>query len=195
MEAGDTVPFVLSYGASHLDVPAPIDADRALRDAEAFWTDWAGRCTYQGPWRDVVVRSLVTLKALTYAPSGGIVAAPTTSLPEKLGGSRNWDYRFCWLRDATFTLLALMDSGYYDEALAWHNWLLRAVAGRGRHADHVRHHGAAPPARMGGDVAAGYEGARRCGSATPRMSSFAARCVRRTARRVPSVARRQTAAP
>ncbi|MGB3864219.1 MAG: glycoside hydrolase family 15 protein [Xanthobacteraceae bacterium] len=127
--AGDTVPFVLSYGASHLDVPAPIDVDHALRDTEAFWTDWAGRCTYQGPRRDTVVRSLVTLKALTYAPTGGIVAAPTTSLPEKLGGSRNWDYRFCWLRDATFTLLALMDSGYYDEALAWHDWLLRAVAG------------------------------------------------------------------
>lgn len=129
IEAGETIPFVLSYGASHLDIPAPIDVDQALRDTESFWTDWAGRCTYQGPWRDVVVRSLVTLKALTYAPSGGIVAAPTTSLPEKLGGSRNWDYRFCWLRDATFTLLALMDSGYYDEARAWHDWLLRAVAG------------------------------------------------------------------
>ena len=129
VDAGETMPFVLTYGASHLDVPAAIDVDQALRDTESFWTDWASRCTYQGPWRDIVIRSLVTLKALTYAPTGGIVAAPTTSLPEKLGGARNWDYRFCWLRDATFTLLALMDSGYFDEALAWHNWLLRAVAG------------------------------------------------------------------
>ena len=102
------------------------------------------------------MRSLITLKALTYAPTGGIVAAPTTSLPEKLGGARNWDYRFCWLRDATFTLLALMNSGYTEEALAWHNWLLRAVAGSpGQHADHVRHHGPAAAAGMGGRLAPG----------------------------------------
>ncbi|MGB3045604.1 MAG: glycoside hydrolase family 15 protein [Xanthobacteraceae bacterium] len=129
VDAGETVPFVLTYGASHREVPAIIDVDQALRDTESFWNDWADRCTYRGPRRDMVIRSLVTLKALTYAPTGGIVAAPTTSLPEKLGGARNWDYRFCWLRDATFTLLALMDSGYFDEALSWHNWLLRAVAG------------------------------------------------------------------
>lgn len=129
VDAGETVPFVLTYGASHREVPAVIDVDQALRDTESFWSDWADRCTYRGPRRDMVIRSLVTLKALTYAPTGGIVAAPTTSLPEKLGGARNWDYRFCWLRDATFTLLALMDSGYFDEALSWHNWLLRAVAG------------------------------------------------------------------
>ena len=129
VDAGETVPFVLTYGASHREVPAIIDVDQALRDTESFWSDWADRCTYRGPRRDMVIRSLVTLKALTYAPTGGIVAAPTTSLPEKLGGARNWDYRFCWLRDATFTLLALMDSGYFDEALSWHNWLLRAVAG------------------------------------------------------------------
>lgn len=129
VEAGETIPFVLTYGASHREVPAVIDVDQALRDTESFWSDWANRCTYRGPRRDMVIRSLVTLKALTYAPTGGIVAAPTTSLPEKLGGARNWDYRFCWLRDATFTLLALMDSGYFDEALSWHNWLLRAVAG------------------------------------------------------------------
>lgn len=129
VNAGETIPFVLTYGASHREIPAAIDVDRALRDTEAFWSDWADRCTYRGRRRDMVIRSLVTLKALTYAPTGGIVAAPTTSLPEKLGGARNWDYRFCWLRDATFTLLALMDSGYFDEALSWHNWLLRAVAG------------------------------------------------------------------
>ncbi|MET0706386.1 MAG: glycoside hydrolase family 15 protein, partial [Tardiphaga sp.] len=126
---GDSVPFVLTYGPSHLKVPAPIDAEGALKDTEEFWLEWSGRCTYDGHSRDLVMRSLITLKALTYAPSGGIVAAPTTSLPEKLGGARNWDYRFCWLRDATFTLLVLMNSGYTEEALAWHHWLLRAAAG------------------------------------------------------------------
>lgn len=126
---GEVVPFVLSYGPSHLPLPQPIDPAQALQDTEDFWIDWCSRCTYRGESRDLVMRSLITLKALTYAPTGGIVAAPTTSLPEKLGGSRNWDYRFCWLRDATFTLLALMNSGYTEEASAWHNWLLRAVAG------------------------------------------------------------------
>jgi len=126
---GETIPFVLTYGPSHLPLPAPIDPAQALQDTEDFWTEWCSRCTYEGENRDLVMRSLITLKALTYEPTGGIVAAPTTSLPEKLGGSRNWDYRFCWLRDATFTLLALMNSGYTEEASAWHNWLLRAVAG------------------------------------------------------------------
>jgi GH15 family glucan-1,4-alpha-glucosidase len=129
VRAGKTVPFVLTYGPSHLPVPAPLDPIQALRETEAFWSEWAGRCSYRDGHRDLVMRSLITLKALTYAPSGGIVAAPTTSLPEKLGGARNWDYRFCWLRDATFTLLALMNSGYSEEAIAWHNWLLRAAAG------------------------------------------------------------------
>jgi GH15 family glucan-1,4-alpha-glucosidase len=129
VSAGETIPFVLTYGPSHLPVPAPIDPEQALRDTEDFWSEWSGRCTYEGERRDLVMRSLITLKALTYAPTGGIVAAPTTSLPEKLGGARNWDYRFCWLRDATFTLLALMNSGYTEEASAWHNWLLRSVAG------------------------------------------------------------------
>ncbi len=101
----------------------------ALQETEAFWTEWCSRCAYEGEYSALVMRSLITLKALTFAPTGGIVAAPTTSLPEKLGGQRNWDYRFCWLRDATFTLLALMNSGYTEEASAWHNWLLRAVAG------------------------------------------------------------------
>jgi GH15 family glucan-1,4-alpha-glucosidase len=126
---GEAVPFVLTYGPSHLPLPEPIDPAQALQDTEDFWIDWCSHCTYKGESRDLVMRSLITLKALTYAPTGGIVAAPTTSLPEKLGGSRNWDYRFCWLRDATFTLLALMNSGYTEEASAWHNWLLRAVAG------------------------------------------------------------------
>jgi len=129
VSAGQTVPLVLTYGPSHLPVPAPIDPAQALRETEDFWTEWCGRCTYEGESRALVMRSLLTLKALTYAPTGGIVAAPTTSLPEKLGGARNWDYRFCWLRDATFTLLALMNSGYTEEATAWHNWLLRAAAG------------------------------------------------------------------
>jgi GH15 family glucan-1,4-alpha-glucosidase len=126
---GETVPFVLTYGPSHLAVPEPINPAQALQDTEDFWTEWCSRCTYDGERRDLVMRSLITLKALTYGPTGGIVAAPTTSLPEKLGGARNWDYRYCWLRDATFTLLALMNSGYTEEASNWHNWLLRAVAG------------------------------------------------------------------
>jgi GH15 family glucan-1,4-alpha-glucosidase len=126
---GETIPFVLTYGPSHLPLPEPINPAQALQDTEDFWTEWCSHCTYEGGHRDLVMRSLITLKALTYGPTGGIVAAPTTSLPEKLGGARNWDYRFCWLRDATFTLLALMTSGYTEEACAWHNWLLRAVAG------------------------------------------------------------------
>lgn len=129
VKAGETVPFVLSYGPSHLAPPEPIDPEIALQETERFWKDWCSRSTHDGAYRDLVMRSLITLKALTFAPTGGIVAAPTTSLPEKLGGMRNWDYRFCWLRDATFTLLALMNSGYTEEASAWHNWLLRAAAG------------------------------------------------------------------
>jgi GH15 family glucan-1,4-alpha-glucosidase len=126
---GKTIPFVLTYGASHLELPDPIDPAKALQETEDFWLDWCSRCNYEGDSRDLVMRSLITLKALTYLPTGGIVAAPTTSLPEKLGGARNWDYRYCWLRDATFTLLALMNSGYTEEASAWHSWLLRAAAG------------------------------------------------------------------
>jgi len=127
--AGETIPFTLTYAASHLPVPEAFDALDALQKTETFWQEWSATCNYEGKYRAVVMRSLLTLKALTFAPTGGIVAAPTTSLPERPGGRSNWDYRFCWLRDATFTLLALMDSGYYEEALAWHNWLLRSVAG------------------------------------------------------------------
>ncbi len=129
VKEGETVPFVLTYGPSHLEPPGSIDPEVALQETEKFWQDWCSHCTRDGEYQDLILRSLITLKALTFAPTGGIVAAPTTSLPEKLGGSRNWDYRFCWLRDATFTLLALMNSGYTEEALAWHNWLLRAAAG------------------------------------------------------------------
>ncbi len=134
VEAGQSVPFVLSHGASSESLPPPIDPFNALEQTEAFWRQWSGRCPEVGPWTDTVKRSLITLKALTYAPTGGIVAAATTSLPERLGGVRNWDYRFCWLRDATFTLLAFMNLGYYDEARAWRDWLYRAVAGSPRQA-------------------------------------------------------------
>jgi GH15 family glucan-1,4-alpha-glucosidase len=127
--AGTTIPFVLTHGPSHLPVPDAIDPEAAVSSTEAFWREWASRTESLGEWSDAVVRSLITLKALTYAPTGGIVAAPTASLPERLGGVRNWDYRFCWLRDATLTLLALMNGGYYDEARAWRDWLLRAAAG------------------------------------------------------------------
>jgi GH15 family glucan-1,4-alpha-glucosidase len=126
---GDRVPFVLTWFPSHLDLPEPVDAEEALADTLDYWNDWARNCTMEGRWRDAVVRSLLTLKALTYAPTGGIVAAPTTSLPEKLGGVRNWDYRYCWLRDATLTLLAFLRAGYLDEAQQWRDWLLRAIAG------------------------------------------------------------------
>jgi GH15 family glucan-1,4-alpha-glucosidase len=129
VNAGQRIPFVLTYGPSHRPIPDPIDAEGALNDTEGFWREWASRCASAGEWTEAVMRSLITLKALTYAPTGGLVAAATTSLPEHIGGVRNWDYRFCWLRDATLTLLALMNAGYYDEANAWRDWLLRAAAG------------------------------------------------------------------
>jgi len=127
---GDRVPFVLSYGPSHLPIPEAFAADAALNDTENFWNEWSHKGRSEGPWSDAICRSLITLKALTYAPTGGMVAAPTTSLPERIGGNRNWDYRYCWVRDATLTLLALMNAGYYEEAQAWRDWLTRAVAGR-----------------------------------------------------------------
>jgi GH15 family glucan-1,4-alpha-glucosidase len=126
---GDTTSFVLTHSASHLSLPEPIDAVVALGETEAFWTRWSDRVKFDGPYQPAVKRSLITLKALTYAPTGGIVAAPTTSLPEQLGGTRNWDYRFCWLRDATITLLAFMRAGFFDEAQAWRDWLHRSIAG------------------------------------------------------------------
>jgi GH15 family glucan-1,4-alpha-glucosidase len=126
---GQSVPFSLAWFAASEEPPRPIDAVYAIEDTENWWRDWVAQCTYKGTDRDAVVRSLITLKALTYEPTGGIVAAATTSLPETLGGSRNWDYRFCWLRDATLTLESLMRGGFYQEAMSWRDWLLRAVAG------------------------------------------------------------------
>ncbi|MBO0608595.1 glycoside hydrolase family 15 protein [Myceligenerans salitolerans] len=129
VSAGESCAFVLTYHPSHLPAPRPADPDRALHDTEDFWARWVEQADYDGRWRDAVVRSLIVLKALTYAPTGGIAAAATTSLPENLGGVRNWDYRYCWLRDAAFTLQALVSTGFVDEARAWRDWLLRAVAG------------------------------------------------------------------
>lgn len=129
LRAGQSRSFVLTWFPSHKKPPKPVKPVQALRDTKRFWTRWSKRCKLQGEHRETVLRSLITLKALTYAPTGGIVAAPTTSLPESLGGVRNWDYRFCWLRDSTFTLLSLLEAGYYEEAAAWREWLLRAVAG------------------------------------------------------------------
>ncbi len=127
--AGERVAFVLTHCASHLPLPGAVDGEAALRDTVDFWERWGTRAVDAGPYTDIVRRSLMVLKALTFGPTGGIVAAPTTSLPEKLGGVRNWDYRYCWLRDATLTLFALMNAGYYEEAKAWRMWLERAVAG------------------------------------------------------------------
>jgi GH15 family glucan-1,4-alpha-glucosidase len=127
--AGEQVPFVLTWTPSHLGAPAEVDAAAALSQTREFWTGWVKQCSYRGEYQDAVVRSLITLKALTYAPTGGIVAAPTTSLPEDLGGERNWDYRYCWLRDATITLEALLRTGYTGEANQWREWLGRAIAG------------------------------------------------------------------
>jgi GH15 family glucan-1,4-alpha-glucosidase len=129
ISAGERTHFSLNYRSSHEATQQPIDAFQALENTEREWRAWSGRCIYKGPWSDAVTRSLITLKALTYAPTGGLVAAPTTSLPEQRGGVRNWDYRYCWLRDATFTLNAMLLAGYQEEAVAWREWLLRAVAG------------------------------------------------------------------
>ena len=129
VSAGEQVPFILTWFPSHRAGRSTLEPGRALRETESFWSEWSASHLRDGPYAEAVGRSLITLKALTYAPTGGIVAAPTTSLPEALGGPRNWDYRFCWIRDATFTLYALMNAGYTEEAAAWRRWLLRAVAG------------------------------------------------------------------
>jgi GH15 family glucan-1,4-alpha-glucosidase len=170
--AGQAASFALAWHASHEPAPPAVDAAAAIRDTETWWRAWSGRCTYRGEWREAVVRSLITLKALTYEPTGGIVAAATTSLPEQLGGVRNWDYRFCWLRDATFTLFALLNAGYRDEARAWRAWLLRSVAGRPAATNIM--YGLAGERRLTElelDWLPGYEGARpvRIGNAACRQ--------------------------
>jgi len=158
---GERVSFVLTWHPSHLAPPKAVDAVKALAETERFWSRWISSCTYDGPWRDAVARSLVTLKSLTYAPTGGIVAAATTSLPEALGGERNWDYRYCWLRDATMTLQSLLRTGFVEEAKAWREWLLRAIAGSP--ADLQIMYGVAGERRLTEyeiDWLPGYEGAR-----------------------------------
>jgi GH15 family glucan-1,4-alpha-glucosidase len=129
LSEGETVSFVLTYGKSYEPLPRAIDPEKALQETDRFWANWTAKCKSQGEYREAIERSLITLKALIFKPTGGVVAAVTTSLPEAIGGERNWDYRYCWLRDATFTLFALMNGGYYDEAKAWKNWLRRAIAG------------------------------------------------------------------
>jgi GH15 family glucan-1,4-alpha-glucosidase len=129
VEKGDRVPFVLTWFLSHKDPPREVNAEHALRDTEKYWREWSGQCIIKGEWRDAIVRSLITLKGLTYAPTGGLAAALTTSLPEEIGGVRNWDYRYCWLRDTAFTLFTLVGAGYREEAKSWRQWLLRAIAG------------------------------------------------------------------
>ena len=129
IEGGQRIPFVLTWFPSHEPLPREIDPEVALTETEEYWLEWAARCDHHGVYHEEIHQSLLLLKALTYAPTGGIVAAPTTSLPEWIGGVRNWDYRYCWLRDATLTLLAMLNCGYRDEAMAWRQWLLRAVAG------------------------------------------------------------------
>jgi GH15 family glucan-1,4-alpha-glucosidase len=129
LSPGERMPFVLTWFPSHEPLPEEIDPEAALEDSIRYWHEWANTCVHYGPYHDEIHESLLLLKALTYEPTGGIVAAPTTSLPEWIGGVRNWDYRFCWLRDATLTLLAMLQAGYKDEAVAWRGWLLRAVAG------------------------------------------------------------------
>jgi GH15 family glucan-1,4-alpha-glucosidase len=168
VRAGERVPFTLTWFPSNEDPPDPINAEHALQDTVDYWEDWSGRCTYGGRWQEEVHRSLVVLKALTYAPTGGIVAAPTTSLPERIGGERNWDYRYCWLRDATLVLLAFLNAGFLDEARAWRMWLLRAAAGDPAELQIM--YGAAGERRlteMTLDWLPGYEGSRpvRAGNA------------------------------
>jgi GH15 family glucan-1,4-alpha-glucosidase len=173
--AGERVPFLLTWYPSHAEPPPRTDPEEAIAFAESWWRAWAARVSGDGEWREPVMRSLITLKALTYAPTGGIVAAPTTSLPEQLGGTRNWDYRYCWLRDATFTLYALLISGYHDEARAWREWLLRAVAGKPSELQIM--YGLSGERRLTEltlDWLPGYEGARpvRIGNAASRQRQW-----------------------
>ncbi len=180
VSAGERLPFALTWFASHEQPPDPVDADGALEETEGFWREWSGRCGYRGEWDEPVRTSLRVLKALIYDPTGGIVAAPTTSLPEAIGGPRNWDYRFCWLRDATLTLVALIDSGYLDEARAWREWLFRAAAGRpGGPPDHVRGRRRASTRGVRGRLAAGLRGLDAGPGGQRSLRADAARRLRR----------------
>ena len=165
VSAGATVPFTLCYHPSYRARERTLDPPARLAETESWWRDWSGRCRFKGgadhPWREAVVRSLVTLKGLTYEPTGGIVAAATTSLPEAIGGTRNWDYRYCWIRDATVTLYALLHSGYREEAQAWRRWMLRASAGHPQQLQIM--YGLAGERRLSEqmlDWLSGYEGSR-----------------------------------
>jgi GH15 family glucan-1,4-alpha-glucosidase len=173
VSARDRVPFVLSYSPSVSPMPEPIDAERALHHTTEYWRRWVERSTYEGEWRDLVTRSAITLKALTYQPTGGMIAAATTSLPEAIGSVRNWDYRFCWLRDATFSLYALYSLGYEAEAQAWREWLVRAVAGQPQHMQIM--YGASGERRLTElelDWLPGYEGSRPVRSGNAASSQF-----------------------
>jgi GH15 family glucan-1,4-alpha-glucosidase len=175
---GETVPFTLTYMQSHLPVPAAENPIDQLRATQHFWLNWTAKSRVCGPWADTVNRSLITLKALTYARTGGIVAAPTTSLPEHIGGPRNWDYRFCWLRDATLTLLALMNAGYLEEAHAWNEWLLRAAAGTPSQLQIM--YGIAGERRLSGGRFPGFPATPNqalSASATPPTPSFSSMCM------------------
>jgi GH15 family glucan-1,4-alpha-glucosidase len=173
LAAGESQTFTLTYGSSYEEAPAAIDTDEELNQTECFWTEWASRSKYQGPYSDAVERSLIILKALTYLPSGGIVAAPTTSLPEPIGGSLNWDYRYCWIRDATLTLSALLEAGYTEEVIAWKQWLIRAV---GRDASEVQTmYGIAGERHLGDWEVSGLEGYE--GSTPVRIGNAAQRQI------------------
>ena len=177
VQAGQRVPFVLTYERSYRPRPRPVEAEQAVAGTMQFWREWIGRCGYEGGWAGAVRRALLTLKALTYAPTGAILAAATTSLPEQFGGTRNWDYRYCWLRDATFTLQALLGTGYVAEAKAWREWLLRAVAGDPADLqimyalDGTRR---IPESTL--DWLTGYQGLARSGSATPPPANCSLMC-------------------
>ena len=182
---GERIAFTISWQPSHKEPPPLPEPEASLEATEEFWREWVEQCTYHGPYREAVVRSLITLKALTYAPTGGIVAAPTTSLPEDIGGVRNWDYRFTWLRDAAITLSSLLRTGYREEARAWREWLLRAVAGDPENLQIM--YGIAGERELGESgaplAARLRELAARYGSATAPPGSSSSMCTARSPRR------------
>ncbi len=184
VQEGQQRGFSLAWYSALDDPPLPLDAPAARRVTAEYWSEWIARCTYQGDWRDDVIRSLITVKALQYAPTGAVCAAATTSLPEQLGGVRNWDYRFSWLRDSSLTLQALVLSGYHEEASAWQHWLQRAVAGQpGRLPDHVRRRRGAAPHRGRARLAARLRGLEAGPHRQRGERAVPARRVRRDRRR------------